>query len=231
MVVFHDAPEVAGEVVLEAAAGLAVGAGDGLSAVGVVAGAGSRTCRTRLSWRSPPRLNRWRVTRPEDACSGVVPASIANAAADRQRPGCDQETSSCAAATGPTPNSASSSGIHDPTRAASWALFAARCPSSRRTTPASWARLVVSTSSAVWSVGASSVAWLIWAAVARPRTGRAAARGGQHEGSWSRSCSTLDHQAPPRMPRRPAGAGSCGMPLLPVSHRSGPKHGGSDAGS
>jgi len=40
LVVFHDSPEVAGEVVLQASAGFAVGAACGVSAFGVVAAAG-----------------------------------------------------------------------------------------------------------------------------------------------------------------------------------------------
>src|SRR6266508_2609032 len=47
-------------------------------------------CSARLSWRSPPRFSRWRTTRPLDASTGATPASIANAASERSRPGCDQ---------------------------------------------------------------------------------------------------------------------------------------------
>lgn len=84
-----------------------------------------------------------------------MPASIANAAPERQRPGCDQDTSSCAAATGPIPNSAGSSGIHAEVSAVSWVLFAAKNVSSIRTTPASCPRVAVSTASLVCSAASS----------------------------------------------------------------------------
>jgi len=38
----------------------------------------------------PPRLRRCLTVRPEDASIGLTPASEANAASDRTRPGCDQ---------------------------------------------------------------------------------------------------------------------------------------------
>ena len=41
---------------------------------------------------------------------GARPASMAEAASERSRPGCDQLISSCAAVTGPTPGWASSAG-------------------------------------------------------------------------------------------------------------------------
>ncbi len=44
------------------------------------------------------------------AGKGLVPASAANAASERIRPGCDQLTQSCAATIGPMPGSASSCG-------------------------------------------------------------------------------------------------------------------------
>ena len=66
--------------------------------------------RARLSWRSPPRLRRWRMVRPLEAGSGATPASRANAASLRTRSWCDQVTISCAATIGPTPGSSSSSG-------------------------------------------------------------------------------------------------------------------------
>ena len=67
-------------------------------------------CSARLSCRSPPRFSRWRTTRPEDASMGAAPASIANAASERSRPGCDQLISTCAPMAGPTPGWASSAG-------------------------------------------------------------------------------------------------------------------------
>ena len=66
--------------------------------------------RARLSWRSPPRLRRWRIVWPLEAGSGATPASRAKAASERTRPWCDQVTISCAATIGPTPGSSSSSG-------------------------------------------------------------------------------------------------------------------------
>jgi hypothetical protein len=59
-------------------------------------------CRARFSWWSPPRFSRWRTTRPEEASIGAAPASMAKAASERSRPGCDQLTSTWAAVTGPT---------------------------------------------------------------------------------------------------------------------------------
>ena len=48
-------------------------------------------CRARLSWRSPERLSRWRVTVPLLAGMGAAPAREAKAASERIRPACDQE--------------------------------------------------------------------------------------------------------------------------------------------
>ena len=47
---------------------------------------------------------------PEEAGIGAAPARPAKAASERTRPGCDQERTSCAAASGPTPGSSSSCG-------------------------------------------------------------------------------------------------------------------------
>jgi hypothetical protein len=47
-------------------------------------------CNARLSCRSPPRFSRWRITRSEEASIGAAPASMAKAASERSRPGCDQ---------------------------------------------------------------------------------------------------------------------------------------------
>ena len=84
--------------------------------------------RARLSWRSPPRLRRWRVVWPLEAGSGATPASRAKAASERTRSWCDQVTISCAATIGPTPGSSSSSG----TSARTWARI------SRSSSSASW---------------------------------------------------------------------------------------------
>ena len=46
---------------------------------------------------------------------GAAPASIANAASERQRPGCDQAHNTVAATIGPTPNRSSNSGCHSRT--------------------------------------------------------------------------------------------------------------------
>ena len=48
-------------------------------------------CRARLSWRSPPRLRRWRTVWPEEAGIGAEPPGMANAASVRRRPRCDRE--------------------------------------------------------------------------------------------------------------------------------------------
>jgi hypothetical protein len=53
--------------------------------------------RARLSRRSPPRLSLCRSVFPDDAGIGQVPASAANAASDRTRPGCDHAVSTHAA--------------------------------------------------------------------------------------------------------------------------------------
>jgi hypothetical protein len=60
-----------------------------------------------LSWRSPERFSRWRVTCPEDAGIGLAPAKAANAASERSRPAYDQLTRTWAALIGPTPGSSS----------------------------------------------------------------------------------------------------------------------------
>ena len=44
-------------------------------------------CRARLAWRSPPRLSRCRLVLPDDAGSGEVPQSMAQAASERSRSG------------------------------------------------------------------------------------------------------------------------------------------------
>src|SRR6266545_4104197 len=44
-------------------------------------------CSTRLAWRSPPRLSRWRWVSPEEAGSGATPHSIAKPASLRSRLG------------------------------------------------------------------------------------------------------------------------------------------------
>jgi hypothetical protein len=49
--------------------------------------------------RSPPRLSRCRTIRPLLAGMGLVPASAANAASLRQRPGCEKLTTAWAAVT------------------------------------------------------------------------------------------------------------------------------------
>jgi hypothetical protein len=55
-------------------------------------------------------MSRWRVTCPEEAGMGLVPARAAKAASERNRPACDQLTSTCAALRGPTPGTSSSHG-------------------------------------------------------------------------------------------------------------------------
>ena len=89
--------------------------------------------RARLSWRSPPRLRRWRVVLPLDAGTGATPARRAKQASERSRPWCDQATISCAATIGPTPGSSSSAGA----RACTWLRIS--CSSS----PASWVAALI----------------------------------------------------------------------------------------
>jgi hypothetical protein len=67
--------------------------------------------RPLLALRSPPRSNGWRVTFPEDACSGETPHRWAQTASERRRSGLSPAaTKSEAAVSGPTPNRASRSG-------------------------------------------------------------------------------------------------------------------------
>ncbi len=63
-----------------------------------------------MSWRSPPRLRRWRRWRPLEASTGLVPASAAKAASLRMRAGSPLETISCVAQIVPTPHSSSRCG-------------------------------------------------------------------------------------------------------------------------
>src|SRR5947208_2042026 len=87
------------------------------------------------------------MVRPEEAGIGAAPASLAKAASDPIRPRCDQESTSWAAACGPTPGWSSSCGaslrlraggaqppgtralrgLLRSSRAAEWAGFS-RCP-------------------------------------------------------------------------------------------------------
>jgi len=61
------------------------------------------TLRAGLSWRSPPRLSRYRTVFPEEAGSGLAPARAAKAASCRSLPGYAHATSIVAAVTGPIP--------------------------------------------------------------------------------------------------------------------------------
>src|SRR3954447_24720167 len=76
-------------------------------------------CRARLSWRSPPRLSRWRIVWPLEAGSGATPARRAKGASERTRARGDQLTISCAATIGPTPDSSRSCG----TSARTWLMI------------------------------------------------------------------------------------------------------------
>jgi len=229
--VFHDAPEVAGEVVLEAAAGLAVGAGDGLSAVGVVAGAGSRTCRARLSWRSPPRLSRWRVTARWMPAAGWCP----RASRTRRRIGGGRGATRRPVA---APRRRGRPRTRRAARASTTRPGRRAGPCSRR-----GARRAAPHPG---ELGQTRGEHLVGGLVGRSQLGGVADLGGggeatelgaQRLGAVSTKAAGAGHARRWTIKRRrgchgdPAGAGSCGMPLLPVSHRSGPKHGGSDAGS
>ena len=59
--------------------------------------ASTMVCRARLSWRSPERFSRCRVTCPEEAGIGFVPARAAKAASEREPAACDELTSTRAA--------------------------------------------------------------------------------------------------------------------------------------
>jgi hypothetical protein len=60
--------------------------------------------RALLAWRSPPRFNRWRWVRPEDAGMAAAPHRCAKAASPRSRWGLSPAvTSSCPAVSTPYP--------------------------------------------------------------------------------------------------------------------------------
>jgi hypothetical protein len=59
-----------------------------------------------LTWRSPPRLRRWRTVLPEDAGWGAVPLARANAASLLNLAG--SQARSLPAEIGPMPGSSSS---------------------------------------------------------------------------------------------------------------------------
>src|SRR6266508_1208271 len=84
--------------------------------------AGAITCSAQLSWRSPPRLRRWRCCFPLEASIGLVPARAAKDASLAIRFGSPLETSSCAPQTGPTPGSLSRSGASSATASAKHAV-------------------------------------------------------------------------------------------------------------
>jgi hypothetical protein len=54
-----------------------------------------------LTWRSPPRLSRWRTVLPDEAGRGAVPLQRAKAASCLKRAG--SQASSLAAEIGPIP--------------------------------------------------------------------------------------------------------------------------------
>ncbi len=56
-----------------------------------------------LSWRLPPRLSRWRTTRPLLASMGAVPLAIAKRALVVNRAGSPVSARISAATSGPTP--------------------------------------------------------------------------------------------------------------------------------
>src|SRR5512133_1417149 len=90
-------------------------------------------CRARLSARSPPRLSRWRTVCPLLASRGLAPASAANAASLRTRPGWEKLTTTWAATTGPTPRRAVSPGARSSTMVCSWARLAVKARRAART--------------------------------------------------------------------------------------------------
>ena len=115
--VLQQPEQLAGDGAGEAAADLTLALALGGAAGGVDLGRLvvawriiTMVCNARLSWRSPPRFSRWRTTWPEEASTGAAPASIAKAASERNRPGCDQLMSTWAALIGPIPRWASSTG-------------------------------------------------------------------------------------------------------------------------
>jgi hypothetical protein len=94
-------------------------------------------CKARLSWRSPERFSRCRVTCPDEAGIGLTPARAAKAASERRRPACDQLTRIWAALIGPTPGSSSRQGVTAATSRSSSARSSAASPAS------SWMRWAV----------------------------------------------------------------------------------------
>src|SRR5215470_6319383 len=64
-----------------------------------------------LAARSPPRLSRWRLVLPDEACTGLAPHKAASAASPRSRPGLAPAViRSWAAVTAPAPWRASRAG-------------------------------------------------------------------------------------------------------------------------
>lgn len=70
----------------------------------------------QFSCRSPPLLRRCLMVMPEEAAIGQIPPNMANAAALRIRPGCDQTVRITAVVSAPTPgksNKLRSRGLHE----------------------------------------------------------------------------------------------------------------------
>lgn len=82
-------------------------------------------CSAQLSWRSPPRLSRWRSRRPEDAGIGAAPAWRAKCPSVGKRAAPAVRARKVAAVSVPQPRSASSPGARARTRSrssrSSWA--------------------------------------------------------------------------------------------------------------
>lgn len=65
-------------------------------------------CMARLSCLLPPKFTRCPCLAPEETCSGAIPASVANAAAEWMRISSPNSPMTRAATTSPTPSSSSS---------------------------------------------------------------------------------------------------------------------------
>ena len=140
---------LSGDVALEAPFDLAVGLSLGAAAFGVGAGCGvvaqpaegdGVQCPARLAVTAS--VEPVADVCPDEAGMGAAPASIANAASERQRPGCDQAHNTV----GPTPNRSSNSGCHSRTMVqisvscdgASWARVSERRAGVRSAVAVAW---------------------------------------------------------------------------------------------
>jgi hypothetical protein len=121
----------------------------------------------------PATVEAMAVTCPDAAGIGLVPARAANAASERNRPGCDQLTSSWAALIGPTPHTSNSQGTAAATSVAisalrlaasasrawmSWAVARRACTVARCSSDLAGRALSLAQERTCWTVGRDAVA-------------------------------------------------------------------------